>query len=432
MQFTVLVNRDGTFENNEAFTAHLGNAIGATIGDMDGTGTLMNDDTAPTVQFSSAGYADDESQSAVITITRTGDSALMSTVLISTADNTATGGAVCTLGVDYITVTGQTVTFGPFINSQTINVALCPDMIAEPAQTVDLALTNPSGGTLGTQNTAVLTINDTANAYRNTSVITITGNAAANPYPSTINITGAPAIVGAVRVTLYDLSHSFPDNIDILLVGPNGNEYVLMGDAGGPFAVDVNTPVTLTFTDSAGAVLPDSNVLVTGVYKPTTWETPVSNFPVGAPAGPYVEPGNTLSRPVEQSMFGNFGLQVGNGTWSLYVRDDNGMLAPSAVLGEITGGWGIELLAPTAAGVELSGRVMTPDGRGLRNARVRLTGEDGATRTAITGSFGYYRFEDVATGETYVMSVASKRYSFDPRVVQVFDTLSDVDFVGRE
>jgi hypothetical protein len=43
-QFTVFVNGDTTFEGNEAFTAHLSNAVGATISDADGTGTITNDD----------------------------------------------------------------------------------------------------------------------------------------------------------------------------------------------------------------------------------------------------------------------------------------------------------------------------------------------------------------------------------------------------
>lgn len=86
----------------------------------------------------------------------------------------------------------------------------------------------------------------------------------------------------------------------------------------------------------------------------------------------------------------------------------------------------------TAAGVEVSGRVITPDGRGLRNAIVSMTDGNGVTRTATTSTFGFYRFEDVEVGGNYVMSVASRRYRFNPRVVQVLDNLSDVDFMGQE
>ena len=51
MQITVLVNGDTTFETNEAFTVHLSGASGATISDADGTGTVTNDDAAPSFQL---------------------------------------------------------------------------------------------------------------------------------------------------------------------------------------------------------------------------------------------------------------------------------------------------------------------------------------------------------------------------------------------
>jgi hypothetical protein len=131
-------------------------------------------------------------------------------------------------------------------------------------------------------------------------------------------------------------------------------------------------------------------------------------------------------------LFGSFGLTDGNGTWQLYVRGDNGApFGPEGLSGEIAG-WGLELLAPTAAGVEVSGRVLTPDGRGLRNATVTMTDVNGVTRTAVTSSFGYYRFEGVPVGDTFVMTVNSRLYRFTPRVVQVVDTLTYVDFVGLE
>ena len=86
----------------------------------------------------------------------------------------------------------------------------------------------------------------------------------------------------------------------------------------------------------------------------------------------------------------------------------------------------------TAAGVTVGGRVLTPEGRGLRNAVVSIVDSHGVRRTATTSSFGYYRFDDVEAGETYLIGVRSNRYRFTQRVLQVFDSLTDVDFVGQE
>jgi len=85
---------------------------------------------------------------------------------------------------------------------------------------------------------------------------------------------------------------------------------------------------------------------------------------------------------------------------------------------------------PTPAEVSISGRVMTPDGRGLRNAYVVLTDSDGISRRVRSSSLGSYRFDNVQVGKTYVMSVSSKQYQFTTRLVTVSDELTDVDFIA--
>ena len=92
----------------------------------------------------------------------------------------------------------------------------------------------------------------------------------------------------------------------------------------------------------------------------------------------------------------------------------------------------VTITGPNSAGFDVSGRVITPDGRGLRNARVTLTDQNGMARTVTTSSFGYYSFDGVAAGRTYTIGVASRQYRFAARTVQVTDNLTDVDFVGQE
>ncbi len=87
-------------------------------------------------------------------------------------------------------------------------------------------------------------------------------------------------------------------------------------------------------------------------------------------------------------------------------------------------------LAPTAASVAISGRVSVGKSAGLSNAFVTLTDSDGVTRTTPTNSFGYYHFEDVEIGQSYTMTVQSKRYYFAPRVVTVSDELVNLDFTA--
>jgi hypothetical protein len=289
-----------------------------------------------------------------------------------------------------------------------------------------------TGQNVGTPATAVLTINDTASVYRAGAAICTTFNQPGAPYPSTINVTGGPAQVGSIRVTLFDVAHTIPDSMDFLLVGPGGQKFVLMADSGG--TLDLTTPVTLTFSDVAGQVLPNSAPLTTGVFEPTSWEPGQSSFPAPAPPVPYNEPGSTVGGTGTQTLFGNFGLTNGNGTWSLYMRDDGGNLfAPTAITGCVNGGWGLELFSSTAANASVSGRVTTADGRGIRNAKVTITGNSLVEpRIATTGSFGYFTFEGLRTGETYVVTVNSQRYTFSTpsRVFSLVDNIGDMDFVA--
>ncbi len=100
-----------------------------------------------------------------------------------------------------------------------------------------------------------------------------------------------------------------------------------------------------------------------------------------------------------------------------------------------TGGDGADIgafevqLAPTAATVSISGRVMTASGRGIRNVRLTLTDSSGQIRTATTTSFGYYRFDAVQAGETYILSAVGKRYTFS-QPLQVLNINEDTEAVN--
>lgn len=89
---------------------------------------------------------------------------------------------------------------------------------------------------------------------------------------------------------------------------------------------------------------------------------------------------------------------------------------------------------PTAAQVLIGGRITTFDGRGIQNVRVTLSAPDGTTRQTQTGSFGKYRFDSVAVGETYVLTVFSQRFIFSnpTRIITVNDERGDLDFTAEQ
>jgi subtilisin-like proprotein convertase family protein len=145
--------------------------------------------------------------------------------------------------------------------------------------------------------------------------------APSTPYPSAIDVSGITGTVSKVTAQLLDYNHTFPGDVDVLLVGPGGQKLLLMSDVGGGTdAVNAN----LTFDDAAAAI---STTIVSGTFSPTNSVTG-DPFPAPAPPGPYPD-------PQRLSVFN--GLNP-NGMWGLFVVDDLGGFA-----GNINGGWSLNI-----------------------------------------------------------------------------------------
>jgi len=222
---------------------------------------------------------------------------------------TSSGGAVTSYVVSPALPAGLTL-------NPTTGVISGTPTVATPTASYTVTATNSGGSTNATLS---ITVNDSV-TYSNTSAITITDKVAATPYPSLIIVPATTGTVTKVTVSLVGFNHSYPGDVDILLVGPSGQKLLLMSDAGG--ATDV-VNANIVFTDTASASLPNS-LISSGTYKPTNYDTNSDTFPSPAPASPYVA---TLS---------TFNSINPTGTWSLYVRDDS-----QQDPGSINGGWSL-------------------------------------------------------------------------------------------
>jgi subtilisin-like proprotein convertase family protein len=126
----------------------------------------------------------------------------------------------------------------------------------------------------------------------------------ADPYPSGITVSGVSGATG-VTITLNGLSHTFPADLDVLLVAPSGT-VMLMSDAGGG---DDVVGIDLTFADGSPAI-PSVGPLSTGTFGPFNYGTG-DIMAAPAPAGPYGSSLNALAASA-------------NGTWNLFIVDDAG------------------------------------------------------------------------------------------------------------
>jgi photosystem II stability/assembly factor-like uncharacterized protein/subtilisin-like proprotein convertase family protein len=286
-------------------------------------------------QFGLSAFNANANSTATVTVTRANGMAGAATVDYATSGGSATGGASCTAGVDYINANG-TLSFADGELSKTFNVQLCPDAGSEPTETVNLNLSNPTGGaTIGSPASVPLTINPAISPsaeFCNSIPIEISANGgtagAAYPYPSNISVSGMSGAVSSVKLTLNGIQHTNGSEIDILMVSPTGQKFIVMSDVGG--GLGFNAPATITLSDFALSGLPTNSLeIASGNYKPTNSEAG-DGFPAPAPASPYGNPA-PAGADTFASVFNGFDP---NGTWSLYVYDD--FVGDS---GTIAGGW---------------------------------------------------------------------------------------------
>jgi hypothetical protein len=117
------------------------------------------------LSFNTATYGVNESgTTATITVLRENGSAGSASVNYATSNGTATSGASCTAGVDYIPASGTFTWNSGDVSTRQFTITICNDGSNEDDETINLTLSNATGtGSLGTQPTATLTIgNDDA------------------------------------------------------------------------------------------------------------------------------------------------------------------------------------------------------------------------------------------------------------------------------
>jgi fibronectin type 3 domain-containing protein len=237
--------------------------------------------------------------------------------------------------------------------------------------------------------------------FTNGTTVTFPGSGSspqATPYPSDIAVSGVTQSIASVSVELRNVQHTWARDLDLLLVAPNGQNVMLLSDAGGDQALAAGA--TLVFRDEAGSA-PENGQISGGTYGPTNYGGS-DTLPSPAPAGPH---GTSLA-----------GLLSGgvNGTWRLYAVDD----FPSSDSGQILDGWALTFVA--SSGPDAPTGITATDGTLTDRVRVTWAGSSGATSYEIfrsvidnptaaqsLGTTTETSYDDLTTavGETYFYRV---------------------------
>jgi subtilisin-like proprotein convertase family protein len=141
----------------------------------------------------------------------------------------------------------------------------------------------------------------------------------AGPHPVAIAVSGVAGNITSMNVQINGLTHTWPDDLDMLLVGPGGQTLVMQSDNGGG-STDGGSLVNRSYVlaDSGATLLPDPAAITEGtVYRPSNVGTP-DPFDPPAPATPH-----NNAAPAGTATFGSvFNGTAPNGTWNVFIDDD--------------------------------------------------------------------------------------------------------------
>src|SRR5262245_18612203 len=168
-----------------------------------------------------------------------------------------------------------------------------------------------------------------------------------------------------LKVELIGLTHTFPDDLDFLLLAPGGRNFEFWSDAGGDNAI---TNGNFTISDSAAAVLPDETAIAPGTFRPADYGM------VETAANWGLLSSIAINHPATATLDSAFaGLSVGGfSTWSLYVTDDTNFDVGSLAR------WGLDITYDIV--------VKPDDFNGNKESDILWQGSDGTPAIWVMGS----------------------------------------------
>jgi len=128
----------------------------------------------------------------------------------------------------------------------------------------------------------------------------------------TLSVSGLAGQVTFMSVTISGLTHTSPDDLDFLLVGPDGTRNLLFwSDAGGSGSI---LNVDITVADAGASPLPDSTAFVDdSTYQPADYDQPEGDAVFGSSTG-----GTNHATDNGTATFASaFNTIDPNGTWTL-------------------------------------------------------------------------------------------------------------------
>ncbi|MGQ5341320.1 putative Ig domain-containing protein [Xanthomonas arboricola] len=262
--FTVLVNGDTLSEPNETFFVNVSNVTGASVGDGQGQGTIVNDDALPALSIDDVSVNEGNSGTTTATFTVSLSAASGQTVSVNytTADGTATAGS------DYVARSG-TLTFAPGVTAQGVAITVNGDTAVEPSETFSVGLSGASNASIARATGTGTIVND--DVVVTVGPASLPAATAGSAYSQTLSASG-----GTAPYTFTVTAGALPAGLSLSAGG------VLSGTptASGGFNF------TATATDSGGSPTSGARAYTLTVAVATT-TFPATSLPAGTAGQAY-------------------------------------------------------------------------------------------------------------------------------------------------
>ncbi len=303
VQVPVTIHGDTAVESDETFSLSITTPVNADVisGSDIATGTIQNDDAAPSLTIADASIVEGNSGTSTLnfTVTATGTPGGDISFTVDTVDDTAVA------GMDYTALVGQVVTlpaasFSGGTASVQVPVTILGDTVVEPNESFVVALSNPVNATIASGDaTGTITNDDTFPTVSIASASIAEGNSGTAVLNFTVTATGAPS--GDITLTANTADGSATAGSDYVALSAQTVTIPAASFSGSSATVQV--PVTIngdstiepneTFTITLSA--PVNAVLGTATATGTIANDDAS-LSIASPAA--ITEGNTGSTPL--------------------------------------------------------------------------------------------------------------------------------------
>jgi hypothetical protein len=259
---SIPINNDNTYEGDETFTVTLSNPSNATIATGTATGTITNDDAAPTFTIDDVTHNEGNAgtTSYTFTITKTGSTALSSTVDYETVNGTATAPG------DFTAISPTSLTFAATDTSMPVTVLVNGDAIYETNEAFTIHLSNATNATIADADGTGTITNDDATPTLQFSAASYTVNEGAGTVTVTVTKTGATALNATVHYATSDGTATAPGDYTSTV----GDLTFAPADTSMSFTVPINNDTAFEANESFAVTLSAAGNATLGANNPAT------------------------------------------------------------------------------------------------------------------------------------------------------------------